>query len=934
MKKEEPESKMISEESLLTKLHLLEKQLKAVSKKERSSREILDWVNAAIVKISKKGNILYCNNLFLELLNHDLTQITSQKFSPSMFVEIIKDEDGIENFFKDISNQSSDGQSYISFHKTRLGEKRWLWWYVRSRISAKGNIKGFIITGANISKRKEFENQLNQKNKEIESNNAQLQQINKELENSNNKIVIKSRELLNSELRFRNMSENIPFGIYVCNAKGGNEYVNNEYCKITGLTFEEAMGEGWTKAIHPDDVEMVQKRWYKGIKRSPVNYSIIYQIKNAKKKRILKVHSIASEMTNNGDIIGYVGIIEDITKKEKLLRKLKNYELIIRNSSEMMSLMDTEYRYLVVNDSYVKAHNLKKHEIEGKTTEELWGKELFELKIKSKIEEAFSGRQVRFQDWFSYKYLGSKYMDVTYQPVFGNRGQVEAITVNTSDITDLKDTQLELEKAKNEAEKANKAKSEFLANMSHEIRTPLNSVIGFTELLENQIEDVEHQKHLKSIKAGGRALLTIINDILDLSKIEARKMDLIYEPINFRTILDEIAQIFSIQIDEKKLVFETEISPGLPEYILLDEIRLRQILFNLVGNAIKFTEKGGIKLSIKEVSKNDERVSIQIIVRDSGIGIPLEQQEVIFKAFKQQLGQNTRRYGGTGLGLTISKKLIEAMNGEISLYSVENEFTEFTILFKDLEIINKIKKDKSILINTESEINFDHAQIILIDKDKENYQLIAENFQGTNLNFIEVKNNVVELKEYINDKTAMILLDVNIKDKEGYEILKWLKDKKNFSSIPVVAMSTGIIKPTESGFDDFLSKPINRLELISMVSKYIRHRNVRITPPADKDSEKIYDFNKIKSHPNYMEIKDLLLNKFTFDCQKVTRESLSDNIEKFAKELEIFSINYDLKEINEYAHSLLNFLSNFDLAEISSSLNYFPKLVKNLFPEN
>ncbi len=915
-------------------LNSLEKKLKTSNKKERALKDILDWVNAAVIKLSKNGILLYCNYLFLDLVKPELNQIIGKKFSPSMFIDIIEDEDEIGKFIEEIPLPHSAGQTFITLNKTKTGKERWLWWNVRSRMSAKGNLKGYIITGVNISKRKEFEIELNKKNKEIEQNNLKLRSINKELEKSNNEIVKKSIELINSELRFRNMSESIPFGIYVCNPEGGNEFVNKEYCKLSGLSFDEALDSGWKKAIHPEDLEMVKKRWLRGIQKSPVNYNVIYRIKNTKNKKIIKVHSIASEMVNEGVIIGYVGILEDITKKEKLLNKLKNYELIIRNSSEMMSLVDKDFRYLVVNDSYVQAHNLKKHEIEGKTTEELWGKEIFEEKIKDKFLEVFSGKQIRFQDWFSYKNLGNKFMDVTYQPVLGSRGKVEAITVNTLDITDLKNTQVELEKAKNEAEKANKAKSEFLANMSHEIRTPLNSVIGFTELLETQIEDINHQKHLRSIKAGGRALLTIINDILDLSKIEAGKMELSYEPINFHTLVDEISQIFSIQFDEKKLTFETELSPSLPDYAFLDEIRLRQILFNLVGNAIKFTEKGGIKLTIKELNKRNDKSTIQITVRDSGIGIPKDQQENIFKAFKQQAGQNTRRYGGTGLGLTISKKLVEAMNGQISLQSVESQYTEFTIVFKEVDTSNQLKQEKELLKNLEFEIRYDKSNIIVIDKDKNNCRLIKENFLNSNLNIISISDGDKNLIGPVNQKPRLILLDVNIKDNEGYEILQWIKEQKKFKNIPVVAMSTGVIKPLDYGFNDYLSKPIKRTELISTISKYIPHRKIRISKEKKQHFEPSAEIENIKTHPNYELIKNQLINKFLTEWKKVTRDSLSDDIEKFAKELELFSLEYNLKPVHEYANSLLEHLSSFDLTEITVGLNSFPKIIQNLIPEN
>lgn len=911
-------------------IETLNKKLKKALKSQQALFEMLNLANAAIVKFSPFGKVLYANDLFVRLLNVKFEGIYKKKFCHSMFYSLLNDEDGLVDFIDHIEEKQFSDKIFITKNTTNTDEEIWLWWTVKPIISKNGKYRGYMITGVDISKRKQVENQIIQKNKEIKVSNSKLRTINTELEKSNAELVDKSKKLITSELRFRNMSESIPLGIFIADVEGKNNFVNKEYSKLTGLSYEQAMNEGWVDAIHPDDIENVKKRWFNGIQKRPVNYNIIYQIKNIKNNKIIKVHSVAREMLNEGQLIGYVGIIEDITKKERLLQKLKSYELIIRNSGELMSLINKDFVYLVVNDSYVQAHDLKRFEIEGKTSEELWGKELFEKKIKDKFLRAFSGKQVRYQDWFTYKYLGTKFMDVTYQPVYGKRGEVEAITVNTLDITDLKNTQIELEKAKNEAEHANKAKSEFLANMSHEIRTPLNSVIGFTELLENQIENSNHQKYLKSIKAGGRALLTIINDILDLSKIEAGKMELSYEPIHFQSLVEEISQIFSIQFDAKKLEFETELSPGLPEYVLLDEIRLRQVLFNLVGNAIKFTNKGGVKLSISEYEKNENRCSVKIVVRDTGIGIPIDQQELIFKAFKQQAGQNTRRYGGTGLGLTISKKLVEAMNGEISLQSIENEYTEFIIDFKSVQIVYKSSAEQKRRKSSEFEINFKKANIILIDKDKNNRHLIAENFANTELNIITVSTGNEGIKAACEHQTSLILLDVNIRDEEGYEILKRIKSNFELSKVPVVGMSTGIISLTDHQFDDYLSKPIKRKELINVFSKYLEYSKKRIIKEEKESKLPNFELENIKMHPNYEQIIETITNKFLPDWSRVVREELSDDIEKFAKELEYFGLVNNLKIIYEYALELQEHLSSFELLEISISLKTFPEIIKNI----
>ena len=254
--------------------------------------------------------------------------------------------------------------------------------------------------------------------------------------------------------------------------------------------------------------------------------------------------------------------------------------------------------------------------------------------------------------------------------------------------TEIEKTNLELKQAKTEADKANEAKSDFLANMSHEIRTPLNAIIGLSEVLQNKIQDEKQQNYLKTIHIAGNSLLMIINDILDLSKIEAGMMEILYKPIKSKQIFKEIEAIFIENIHRKGIDFIIDIEDDLPELILFDEVRMRQILLNLVGNAVKFTDKGYVKLSLKAKPSlhNSDFVDLHLSVEDTGIGIPPLQWERIFEAFTQISGQSIKKYGGTGLGLSITKKLVEMMNGQITIESTVGKGSIFHVKFPYVKI--------------------------------------------------------------------------------------------------------------------------------------------------------------------------------------------------------------------------------------------------------
>lgn len=257
-------------------------------------------------------------------------------------------------------------------------------------------------------------------------------------------------------------------------------------------------------------------------------------------------------------------------------------------------------------------------------------------------------------------------------------------------ITERKKSEEALRDTKEAADKANQAKSSFIANVSHEIRTPMNAILGFTELLREYVHEPLGQDYLRSIVTSGALLIDLINDVLDFSKIEAGRMKLVYRPMDIRHLFDEMQLIFFAPIREKDLQFRIEVESVLPAILMLDEVRLRQVLLNLIGNAVKFTEFGSITLSARTFlmpEDSSQHCAVSIEVKDTGIGIPREQQELIFEAFRQQDGQSTRKYGGTGLGLTISRRLAEMMNGTLSVQSEMGIGSVFTVVLHDVAII-------------------------------------------------------------------------------------------------------------------------------------------------------------------------------------------------------------------------------------------------------
>ena len=380
------------------------------------------------------------------------------------------------------------------------------------------------------------------------------------------------------------------------------------------------------------------------------------------------------------------------------------------------------------------------------------------------------------------------------------------------------------------ANAANKAKSDFLANMSHEIRTPMNAILGFTEILKDQIQDTEQSQYLESIHTSGKSLLNLINHILDLSKVEAGKMKLEPSVVSINELLKEVQIIFAQKAKDKGLDFHFEIPENSPKSLLLDITRLKQILINLIGNAVKFTETGFVSLKVmfeypEEI--NPGTVNISIVVEDSGIGIPEDHYESIFDVFSQVKDQQLTKYGGTGLGLSITKRLIEMMSGTIDVQSQIDSGSIFTINLYDIEIASTGDGDSQNRDIDYKSLDFKNSTILITDDIKVNRDLIKTYLKGYNFTYTEAENGREALDSARTIIPNLILMDMKMPVMTGYKASEILKEDASLKHIPVIALTASAMKKDEIEIQDlcdsYLKKPISKTDLIAKLMKFIPH---------------------------------------------------------------------------------------------------------------
>lgn len=723
------------------------------------------WINDAFTRLTGFGIDDIRGKQFLELLQGDY----NDDYIRQRTVELVESQ---KSFEIDLQINHKDGRS--------------LWVSVTSSVvfDEAGNIEKYIKVLSDITARKQAEQEVNI-------------------------LTFAARKS--------------PGGILIRDRETRVLWMNESFEKITGYTLEEMHGKTFgSKLIGEESNRELFEKAVEAVKNNQP-YELEMKIYRKDGTTLWTAMSNSPIFNEEGQVDRQVGVMTDITERKAAEQQLKMLSLVASNTTSGVVINDADGNVEWVNDAFCHITGYSLDEVRYKHLGDVIRGELTDAGIIEKARELSRNKQSFEVDVLVYRKDGSLlWISVINSVILGTDGKVEKYIEVLIDITAKKKAELELIEAKEEALQLGRAKEMFISVMSHEIRTPLNAVIGMSRLLVEDNPLPSQQENLNVLKFSAENLMMLINDVLDFTKMETGNIQLEKTEVDLRELVQSVASSMRFKAQEQNIYVQCNIEEAVPPLILGDSTRLVQILLNLVGNAIKFTEYGGVTIDLRVIEQNDDSVRIRFGVIDTGIGIAADKISTIFELWKQAETDTTRKYGGTGLGLAISKRLVTLHDSRINVDSVIGHGSTFwfTISFsKPVSNLTSTKKSVEAALN---------INILVVDDNQINRLLINKVLKkwGANADFAENGAEAVD-KVKTNQNYDVVLMDIHMPIMGGLEATRTLRamPEPYFQQLPIIALTASMLNNQMNeiggaGMNDYVLKPFDPKTLYEKLARY------------------------------------------------------------------------------------------------------------------
>ena len=766
--------------------------------------------------------------------------------------------------------------------------------------------------------------------------------------NTSELITVVKKKLAKHQLIKENLEKLVKENEYVLKEAGRMakigywEYVNQTDTTSWSTTVHEIYGTDPKEGIPARDVlincfDQVSKERFLKAKSALTVHGTLYDIEllitNLKNEKRW-IQKVGEPLYNHKKkIIGSRGIIRCITSlkenQEELRQSNERYELATKATND--AIWDWN---LLTGKVYRSAEGF--HKVFGFDKESPIDKKanwsdyvhpddtdriakLLEKIIGSVDQNNFSFEYGFLAHTGDYKYINDRGLIVR-----DKNGKAIRIIGAASNITKRKEIKNELIQAKEQAEELTGFKDQFLAHMSHEIRTPLNGIIGFTKILLRNKTTKEQKHQLNAIKTSSDILLVVVNDILDLAKIEAGKMILEKTALKLRDLVTSVLSSFKLRLKEKEQVLETKFDEDIPKWLVGDTVRINQILLNLIGNAIKFTPIGGsISIHTKLFQQDEEKVILKINISDTGIGIPPDKIKNIFDPFTQSSNNTARIYGGSGLGLNIVKQLIDLMHGSIAVKSQMSIGSEFTLTLPLMKAEKKTIRTEKINATEDTLASIGPLNILIVDDIRINQFLAQTILRDFGFKSDIAENGKIAIKLLKENNYDLILMDLQMPEMNGWDATKYIRSKMKApkSRIPIIALTADVTEKNadnciEAGMDAYVSKPINEKDLLHKIIRLVKKKTSKDIKKQEEKS-KICNLDYLKSHapnnPKFVaEMLQLILKQTPLIIEELHKclatsnwEGIQGNAHKIKPTLDLIGLPAELtilvKHLEEYA---------------------------------